>query len=63
MIRDFILTFAADKHNSITNKQKVSRKNERNDNDNGQMPSGSKTKVKQVCESMGELFLVVCCVL
>ena len=46
MIRDFILTFAADKHNSITNKRKVARKNERNDNDNGQMPSGSKTNVK-----------------
>ena len=43
---NFILTFAADKHNSITNKQKVAKKNERNDNDNGQMPSGSKTKMK-----------------
>ena len=63
VIRDFMLTFATDKHNSITNKRKVARKNERNDNDNGQMPSGSKTKVKQVCESTGGLYLVVRCVL
>ncbi len=59
----FMLTFAADKHNSITNKRKVARKNERNDNDNGQMPSGSKTEMKQVCESTGGLYLVVRCVL
>jgi len=42
----FLLTFAADNHNSITNKLIVAKKNERNDNDNGQMPSGSKTKMK-----------------
>jgi hypothetical protein len=54
-----MLIFAADKHNSITNKQIVARKNERNDNDNGQIPSGSKTDVKKVCESRGELYLVV----
>lgn len=63
VVRDFMLTFAADKHNSITNKRKVARKNERNDNDNGQMPSGSKTKVKLVYESTGGLYLVVSCVL
>jgi hypothetical protein len=43
---NFLLTFAADNHNSITNKLIVAKKNERNDNDNGQMPSGSKTKMK-----------------
>ena len=42
-----MLNFAADKHNSITNKLIVARRNERNDNDNGQMPSGSKTKLKK----------------
>lgn len=36
-----MLIFAADIHNSITNKRKVARKNERNDNDNGHTPSGS----------------------
>lgn len=41
-----MLIFAADFHNSITKITKVARKNERNDNDNGQMPSGSKTKLK-----------------
>ena len=41
-----MLTFAADKRNSITNKQIVARKNERNDNDNSPMSSGSKTKMK-----------------
>jgi hypothetical protein len=41
-----MLTFAGDKHNSITNKQIVARKNGRDDNDNGQMPGGSKTKAK-----------------
>ena len=58
-----LLNFAADKRNSITNKRKVAKKNEWNDNDNSQMPSGSKTKVKQVCESTGGLYLVVRCVL
>ena len=41
VIRKIMLNFAADKHNSITNKLIVARRNERNDNDNGQMPSGS----------------------
>ena len=54
-----MLNFAADKNNSITNKLIVARRNERNDNDNGQMPSGSKTKLKKVCESTGGLYLVV----
>ena len=51
-------TFAGE--NIIYHKTKniVARRNERNDNDNGQMPSGSKTEMKQVCESTGGLYLV-----
>jgi hypothetical protein len=41
-----MLIFAADFHNSITKLTKVARKNERNDNGNGQIPNGSKTDVK-----------------
>jgi hypothetical protein len=37
-------SFAADNHNSITKQTKCSKKNERNDEENSQMPSGSVTK-------------------
>jgi len=37
--------FATDKHNSITKQKNCSKKNERNDEEIGPMPSGSMTKL------------------
>jgi len=45
VVQKFIHNFAPDKYNSITKQAKVASKNERNDNDDDQMPSGSKTKL------------------